>query len=182
MTTKITTIAIAAAFTLLGCKKTTTDIQNFTPTAADQRAQEWFDEQNRKPELLHVKTVLLSEVTPFWGRTRYYAAENTLVAPVQADDAAANPAKYIVMLENKAGEIGSGYYCFVASQDNKPEVTPSLLGNTVPQNFNGTIVKFNLDGSLITAEEYANGTATNIPLSTLEQSNDVYMHLLTHKN
>jgi hypothetical protein len=180
MNTKITTIAIAAVIVLFGCKKIDTAEQAtttaVTAATANQRAQEWYDEQNRKPKPVKSRPVMLDDAIPEWANTRYFAADNMLITPVQANNADSAD-RYIVMMQNKAGEIGSGYYCFVLSKDNIPQAGPALLGNSVPQTFSGAIVKYDLDGSLITAQQYNNGTA-DAPQS--KAMTDVYIHTMPH--
>jgi hypothetical protein len=161
MKVKIISIALIAAIALFGCKKISSDEQTVVvDNVANQKAQDWFQKQNKQPDTVTASTVKFNDTEPQWDKTKRFVTAKMLITPMPVGDAgkSCNAAKYLVMQQNAAGDIESGYYCFILSKGSKPEAGPSLLaGNFIPADFTGAIVKYGLDGSLIAATHYENG-------------------------
>lgn len=150
-----------------GCKKEGGD-NNFSdpPQSSIIKAKTWFaNENNKSGESGRKATTASLEFSgdnPQWNETRYFETARTLVTPVVLDNhnksSAGKVAKFLVMQEDQEGQIEEGYYVYLLSKGAGPQLTPALLSRKdIPGGFTGALIRYSIDGRLLSADHYENG-------------------------
>jgi len=149
------------------CKKNDTGIP--LPGADKPRVEKasaWYDQQMKttKPAMLNdVAQLTLSQDKPAWDKASYFAAQHTLIVPLQTagkEPGNVKAAGYLVLKENAAGDIenGSFYYVLQPAGSVEVDISPALFSNQIEQaQFSGAIIRYSPGGYLAGSRHYNNG-------------------------
>lgn len=149
------------------CKKNDTGIP--LPGADKPRVEKasaWYDQQMKtmKPATLNDAAQLtLSQDKPAWDKASYFAAQHTLIVPLQTagkESGNVKAAGYLVLKENAAGDMenGSFYYVLQPAGSVEVDISPALFSNKIEQaQFSGAIIRYSPGGSLSGSRHYNNG-------------------------
>jgi hypothetical protein len=164
-------LAFAVPVILYSCKKAAiepTPLQ--APQTVTENLRSWAKAQDAVLAFQKVKvdgkTVSVPQY-PVLESSQYFPAERINITPVQVGNTrSGKPAyKYLVTELGNDGKINNGNY-YVVLTDKKTEsdlaITPGLLKLTeIPGDFNGTIMKYDLNNNIIFTKHYEKGALTN---------------------
>lgn len=167
MTILSTAVAIAIAFS--SCKKNVSDgEQAMQSESSTLKAKSWFEKQSATlPTSFRANTAALSfkNDKPQWEHAKFFPEEKISLIPVATDHQSTTATKvstYLLVQETADGSVEGGYYCYILSKSSLPSIRPAFITGTVPESFNGSILRYSLDGNLIGSSNYANGQLTGV--------------------
>ncbi len=163
-------IAIAPIL-FMGCKK---DKPAAAPASQDEEfvtsLKNWFE----------LKTMIqpgkkdIRMGTPEWSKTKYYPESGFSVTPIKLGNKNTGLTnsvyKLLVTWENQQGMITSGGYIYIIPGKGSAADVPGMVMNQakglvsldrVPENFNGTLMRYGLDYNNPVSKYYENGRSIN---------------------
>jgi len=166
MKMRILSTAVVVAIAISSCRKNVSDDAISTGTdPMTIKAQTWLDYQNKNLSSVAQKSAIVSiafkSFKPQWSKISYSSIFKTGIIPLALENRSSGADKalaFLVVKNNDAGEINDGRYCFVLSKGAAPEVNSEVLSGKVPLSFTGAIVNCSIDGTLISAKHYKNGS------------------------
>lgn len=164
-------IAIVIITTLFGCKREAlTNEPVVQQNSISEKVKAWFEKQPKAPNyrqvLFESKTINLPEEIA-WMRSKYNAEAKINITPINIKSVDRNlPAfKYLVTNTDEGGGVLGGYYYTILSNKKtldqlENEDVPLMMINLeqIPKNFTGTIIKQDLNNTIIWSKHYEQGT------------------------
>jgi hypothetical protein len=164
-------LALAVSTILYSCKKAAIEPGSLqAPQTITENLRTWV--KTKDAALAFQKVTVDGKMVnvpqfPVMENTQYFPAERMNITPVQVGSTqSSNPAyKYLVTESGNDGKIVKGNY-YVILNDKKNEtpvtITPGMLKSTeIPGDFNGTIIKYDLDNNIIFTKHYEKGSLSN---------------------
>ena len=154
----VVTLAIAI---FAGCKKenssTGPDVNE--QGLISQTAKNWFESQGETTKTPNLK--ILGAAKPDWNNTIYYPGENLYLTHINLNKELMAH-KYLAEEADKNGKITKGNYYIVLSKDKaaNPEkiIVAHLFNNDqMPESFNGALLEYNLNNSIVFTRHFENG-------------------------
>lgn len=156
------------------CKKDTISNDQAIPAKEDikQKVKDWYEGlvpvKINKPTASRAKEELPFNPRigkPAWEKTTYSEADKISITPFTGSYKAGTIPNRFLITDHNNGTIVNGYVCFILSDKNKPsglaEINPGILSATQIAGFSGAIIKYDLNGSLISSRHFNNGYLEN---------------------
>lgn len=166
---------IFTVFTLLlSCKKDTIENESSTNQTNNitEKVKAWYNAQAPAQIGKSAASLQKDEITLnprmgelLWNKTFYSSIDNISFTPiVDLANASTESAKYLIT-EQQNNKIVNGYICFVLADKTKstdlPVITTGTLNAEQISGFTGAIIKYDLNGSLISSKHFENGNIIN---------------------
>jgi len=157
----------ALCIVIYSCKKN--DNGNPLPGVEQSRVEKasaWYDRQVKTttPATLNDAVQLsMSHDKPAWDNASYFAAQHTIIVPLQTagkQPGNVKAAGYLILKETAAGDIenGSFYYVLPSAGNKEVNISPALFSNTIKKEaFSGAIIRYSPGGYLSESRHYNNG-------------------------
>lgn len=173
-------ITIVYIATLFGCKKNS-QLEESVPqqNIAYEKVKTWFDIQIKASTNGLIRATNIRSETPLWGKTKYYSENNFFITPIRIGnmntDQNNSVYKFLLATENSEGTISTGEYFYLFPNKNAGQnFSSQTLQNIgaeffslhkIPNNFSGTIIKYDLDYNVKSSKYFEKGQ----PVSKIEK-------------
>ncbi len=158
----------------MGCKKQDfKNINHFQTTKVSEKVRDWIVKQPGFSTTHHVvlnDKVISIPIKIRFEETKYFADAKANITPVAVSSTGGKWAtyKYLLTEIDDNGIVTSGNYYVVLKKNgidqslSTVEITPDLLRlKKIPNNFNGAIIKYDLNDNVILSSHYDAGERTN---------------------
>lgn len=159
---------LSALFAVIySCKKN--DNGNPLPGVEQSRVEKasaWYDRHVRITTLATLNNeaqLNISQNRPAWDNASYFAAQHTIIVPLQTagkEPGNVKAAGYLVLKETAAGDIENGnfYYVLQPAGSAGVNISPALFSNSIQkETFSGAIIRYSPGGYLSESRHYNNG-------------------------
>ncbi|HMU11358.1 MAG TPA: hypothetical protein PKC54_15200 [Ferruginibacter sp.] len=166
-------VILSLVILFAACKKQELQKENGALiSAASRNAKSWLESQTTSAGhqnfLMDQKLIEVPQKI-LWHETKEFPGTRTSITPVSFTSVAGTlpVSKYLVTETDDAGRVQRGDYYFVLTekkgQSPPPElvITPELFNSkTVPEDFKGAIIKYDLNNNKVLSKHYEGGVLT----------------------
>jgi len=170
-TIKYSLLPVLAIFLLISSCKRESEFTKSSVTSSSEgsKAKAWLDSQSKNKGPADI---------PEWSKTKYLSRNNLFLTPVKISgyekmNSGRKVTKFFVTSENSTGEINAGEYVYIIEKsmgingkENNLERLNSIAANSfqnqkISSDFNGIILRYDLNYKLIESGNFANGEISN---------------------